>query len=175
MPGEGWEGKARDRLGRYARAVEDALYVSLGVLLIIGAVSALLAAVETLWTGLHGGTLLSEAFLVLEHLLLVLIFVEILDTVRISVHSHALVLEPFLIVGLIASVRRILVITMQAAHMVNDGQEQRQAEIFRNSMIELALLGLLILIMAVAIHLLRRSPPPAENEASKTFLPPAAP
>ena len=160
MPGVDWD-EARDRLGRYARATEDVLYVSLAVLLVIGAVSALLAAVETLWIGLREGTLLSEAFLVLEHLLLVLIFVEILHTVRISIHSHALVLEPFLIVGLIASVRRILVITMQAAQIARDGPEQRQAEIFRNSMIELALLGFLILIMAVAIHLLRRSPPRA--------------
>jgi hypothetical protein len=34
--------------------------------------------------------------------------VEILHTVRISLRSHILVAEPFLIVGLIAAVRRIL-------------------------------------------------------------------
>lgn len=41
--------------------------------------------------------------------------VEILHTVRISIHSHYLVTEPFLVVGLIASIGRILVITLEAA------------------------------------------------------------
>jgi hypothetical protein len=35
--------------------------------------------------------------------------------VRISIRSHVLVTEPFLIVGLIASIRRILVITLEAS------------------------------------------------------------
>ena len=53
--------------------------------------------------------------LVLDQLLLVLMLVELLHTVRISVRSEALIMEPFLTVGLIASIRRVLVITMQAA------------------------------------------------------------
>jgi hypothetical protein len=42
--------------------------------------------------------------------------VEILHTVRISIRSHILVTEPFLVIGLIASIRRILVITLKRAH-----------------------------------------------------------
>ncbi len=152
----------RKRFGRVAHAVESALYVALAVLLVIGAISALMAAAAAVWTGFRGGTLLSEAFVVLEHLLLVLIFVEILHTVRISIHSHALVMEPFLIVGLIASVRRILVITMQAANLAQKGDTQPVE--FRNSMIELALLGFLILVFAVSIWLLRRAPQSSEQK-----------
>jgi len=41
-----------------------------------------------------------------EQLLIVLMLVEILHTVRISIRSHKLmIVEPFLIVGLIASIR----------------------------------------------------------------------
>jgi hypothetical protein len=40
---------------------------------------------------------------------------QILHTVPISIRSHVLVTEPFLVVGLIASIRRILVITLEAA------------------------------------------------------------
>lgn len=35
--------------------------------------------------------------------------VELLHTVRISIQSQALTMEPFLVVGLIASIRRVLV------------------------------------------------------------------
>ena len=75
-------------------------------------------------------------------MLVVLVLVEILHTVRISVRSHTLVTEPFLIVGLIATIRRMLVITLDAANLTNaanwaaDGQARLRA-----SMFELGLLG----------------------------------
>jgi len=46
--------------------------------------------------------------------------VEILHIVRISIRSHVLVIEPFLLVGLIASIRRILVIALQAATLTKE-------------------------------------------------------
>ena len=49
----------------------------------------------------------------MNELLIVLMLVEILHTVRISIRSHVLVTEPFLVVGLIAAIRRILVITLE--------------------------------------------------------------
>jgi hypothetical protein len=81
--------------------------------------------------------------------------VEILHTVRISIRSHTLVTEPFLVVGLIASIRRILVITLEAATMTKEGKWTPDgASIFHASMIEL---GLLVLVLVFSITLLRRS------------------
>jgi hypothetical protein len=57
----------------------------------------------------------------LNELLIVLMLVEILHTVRISIRSHVLVAEPFWVVGLIASIRRILVITLEAATLTQEG------------------------------------------------------
>jgi phosphate-starvation-inducible protein E len=50
-----------------------------------------------------------------DQLLVVLMLAEILHTVRISIRSHTLVTELFLVLGLIVSIRRILVITLEAA------------------------------------------------------------
>jgi uncharacterized membrane protein (DUF373 family) len=58
---------------------------------------------------------------VLNELLIVLMLVEILHTVRISIRSHVLVTEPFLVVGLIASIRRILVISLEMATLTKEG------------------------------------------------------
>jgi hypothetical protein len=79
----------------------------------------------------------------------------------VTLHSHILVIiEPFLVVGLIASIRRILVISLEAAALTKGGTLTAEGEsIFRTSMIELALLGLLILILVVCITLLRRYAP----------------
>ena len=67
--------------------------------------------------------------------------------------------RPFLIVGIMASIRRVLVITMQAAKMAEQGQPQAGEVVaaFRNTMLELGLLGILTLIFVFSIYLLRRS------------------
>jgi len=44
---------------------------------------------------------------------LLLVVMEILHTIGMSIRERALVPEPFLIVGLIASIRRILVLTAE--------------------------------------------------------------
>jgi hypothetical protein len=80
--------------------------------------------------------------------------------VRISIHSHFLVTEPFLVVGLIASIRRVLVITLEAATLTQGGTwTPDNASIFRASMVELGLLGFLILVLVTSIALLRRYAP----------------
>ena len=90
--------------------------------------------------------------------------VEILHTVRISIRSHVLVAEPFLIVGLIAAIRRILVIGLEAGDLSRPETWNPEHEtLFRASALELGLLGLLVLILVTAIYLLRRSQPISEE------------
>jgi hypothetical protein len=86
-------------------------------------------------------------------------------TYRISIRSHVLVTEPFLVVGLIASIRRILVITLEAATLTKEGAwaTEGSSGIFHSSMIELGLLGLLVLVLVVSITLLRRCAPASKE------------
>jgi hypothetical protein len=140
---------------------ELAIYSTLAVLLSVTALATMASAGKLLWDGLSQWTIATETLRVLDQLLLVLMLVEILHTVRISIRSHILVIiEPFLVVGLIASIRRILVISLEAAALTTGGTWTIEgASIFRASMIELGLLGLLILILVVSITLLRRYAP----------------
>jgi hypothetical protein len=122
-------------------------------------VIALFEAGALLWRGIANHALASGGLLVLDQLLLVLMLVEILHTVRISVGSKELMLaEPFLIVGLIASIRRVLVITLQASKLTEGGHGTVEgAFAFRNAMIELGLLGVLVVVFVVTIYVLRRT------------------
>ena len=52
--------------------------------------------------------------------------IEILHTVRVSFTEGALVSEPFLVVGLIASIRRVLVITLEI--LAGEGAGEMGAE-----------------------------------------------
>src|SRR5207244_6632088 len=101
-----------DNLGR----TEVAIYSMLAVLLALTALVTIASAGKMLWDGLSRWSLAAQTLRVLNELLIVLMLVEILHTVRISIRSHKLmIVEPFLIVGLIASIRRMLVITLEAA------------------------------------------------------------
>ena len=133
---------------------EAALYVGVGVLLAGAAGAVLLDACGVLWRGLVERSLAGYALQALDQLLLVLVLVEILHTVRISIRSKEIILEPLLIVGLIASVRRVLVIAMQAAKLA-EGPDV--ADAFCRSMIELGVVGFLVLTFVISIYVLRRS------------------
>jgi hypothetical protein len=68
-------------------------------------------------------------------------------------------------VGLIASIRRILVITLEAATLTKGGTWSTEgASIFRASMFELGLLGFLILVLVTSIALLRRFAPSPKGQ-----------
>ena len=148
--------------------VEMVLYGALGLILSLTALFALFTACRALWQGLSAEVSASTVVEVIDQLLVVFMLVEILHTVRISIRSHILVTEPFLIVGLIATIRRILVITLNAANLTtaanwaNDGPAKLRA-----AMIELALLGATVLVLVISIHILRQSKSPEEEEEAR--------
>jgi len=71
--------------------------------------------------------------------------------VQVSFIEHALVPEPFLIVGLIATIRRLLVLTAEFARLV-----ESNTAVFRAAMLELGLLTLMIVALVVSLVVLKR-------------------
>jgi uncharacterized membrane protein (DUF373 family) len=148
--------------------VEMVIYAALGLILSLAAMFALFTACQALWQGLAAGASSKTVVDVIDRLLVVLLLVEILHTVRISIRSHTLVTEPFLVVGLIATIRRMLVITLDASNLTsaanwaNDGQAKLRA-----SMLELGLLGAIVIVMVISIHILRKSQSPYEEQETK--------
>jgi uncharacterized membrane protein (DUF373 family) len=140
---------ARDWIARSFTHVEDVLYVALGVLLAAGAVALLVDATLTFVSNLLAGTLAGHMVHLLDRVLLVLMFAEIIYTVQVSFREHVLVPEPFLVVGLIAAIRRILVITAEFSDI-------KGGPVFNATMIELGLLTVLSLVLVVSLVLLRR-------------------
>jgi uncharacterized membrane protein (DUF373 family) len=159
------ENSVRPRSSAFWCSVEACIYTALACALALTAVVALGGALTVLWQGLQTWNSSDTILRTIDRLLLVLMLIEILHTVRISIRSHVLVTEPFLIVGLIATIRRILVITLEAANLTRPETWAKGGEaIFRASVIELGLLGVLVLVLVAAIYLLRRSPPMSEEE-----------
>jgi uncharacterized membrane protein (DUF373 family) len=142
---------AREWISRQFTRVEDVVYIGLGILLAASAAVLLVAGAIQFGRSLLAGSFPASAVELLDRILLILMIVELLYTVQVSFREHALVPEPFLVVGLIAATRRILILTAEVATMIEKGEA-----VFRNAMIELGLLTLLIVAMVVSLVLLRR-------------------
>ena len=142
---------ARAVVARGFTYVEDVLYIGLGVLLAGAAIVLLADGAAMFWRVLVAGELPLRVIDLLDRILLILMIAEILYTVQVSLREHALVPEPFLVVALIAAVRRVLVITAEFADLLDKGPEA-----FQNSMIELGLLTVMIVALVVSLMLLRR-------------------
>lgn len=147
------EEKLRFTIAQHLSGIETILYTSIAALLIVAAAVEVVVSAITLWRGLHFDRNASVSLLALDHMLLVLMLVEILHTVRVSIRTQHLTVVPFLVVGLIASIRRVLVITMHAATMAEQGYPPTadQALAFRYSIIELAAGAVLILVFVYSI------------------------
>src|SRR5712671_2595369 len=149
----------RHRFDDSLSAVEMGIYSLLAVLLSATILAAIASACKLLFDSVVHWTVATQTLRVLNELLIVLMLAEILHTVRISIRSHVLVTEPFLVVGLIASIRRILVISLEMATLAKEAAWSNEgAGIFRSSMIELGLLGALVFVLVFSIALLRRYP-----------------
>ena len=139
-------------IARAFTATEDLVYIGLGCLLAASAVTLLAKSVISFWQGVVGGRI--STIELLDRILLILLIVELLYTVQVSLREHTLVPEPFLLVGLISAIRRVLVLTAEF-----DGLHEKAALTPQQFAVELAVLTVLILALAVALILLRRRTP----------------
>ena len=138
--------------------VENIAYVVLGLLLAVTALLGVAGGATDLWTAFRHFGDATALVVAIDQLLFVLMVVEILHTVRVSFRSGSLVCEPFLIVGLIASIRRVLVITLESTQANQPGKWSPEAEsMLKGTVLELSVLSVLILVMVISIYLLRRA------------------
>lgn len=142
----------RERVAQAFTQVEDVLYVGIGVVLAVAALGLLINTAVTFARSIGAGAIGGSVVEVLDQLLLILMMIEILYTVQVSFREHVLVPEPFVLVAMIAAVRRILVLTAEFGKLMEQGDT-----VFRNAMIELGLLtGMTGVMVACLVGLRKR-------------------
>jgi len=138
----------RSSIVRLIEHFEEGIYLVVAALLLLAAaflvVSGVRDAVNELVTSEDP---VQIVLTLLDKGLLLFMVAELLHTVRITVNERALAAEPFLIVGLIAGIRRVLILTAQTEKSFS----------WTAQGIDIVILTGLILVMAVAILIWRRS------------------
>ena len=130
-------------------AAYTVLSLAVAALLVVAAGFTLAGTVIDLIVGADSRAITDAGVFALERVLLLFIIAEMLYTLLLIDGDGRILVEPFLFIGLIAVVRRVLVVTAESE--VDDDRSVVELAI------ELGGLATLVLVLAVAIHLLRRS------------------
>ena len=125
--------------------VEDVIYVLTALVLVGGSFVVLGQAVMRLLTETTDGVTKAIEHTV-DSLLIVFILVELLSAVRSAIDEHVLVAEPFLLVGILAAIKEIVVLS---TFQIESGKATDFA-------LKVGLLGAVVIAMAVATYILRR-------------------
>jgi len=147
---------------RVLRIAENVVYSVAGVLLAGGAVVVLGAVtwhlIMDVGKGVEKGVTTA-----LDGMLLVFILLELLAGVRATMKEKKLVAEPFLIVGIIASIKEIVILTLASKEIYDTDNPA-----FDNAMTEIGVLAVVILLLSFASFLVRRKErePEEEQEAA---------
>jgi uncharacterized membrane protein (DUF373 family) len=126
---------------------EYTIYISASVLLVGAAALTIVGTVSDLVEGAGARQVDDAAVFVLERGLLLFIIAELLYTLRVVNFGGRIHVEPFLLVGLIAVVRRILVVTAEV--------EGRTGQGVTDFVVQIAALAGLALVLTLSICLLR--------------------
>ena len=136
---------------RILEAFESIAYLTIAFGLSVPVVMLVIFAVRNMLEVAQDG-ILDTALDVLDGLLLAFIFVELINTIRIATglgERGIFIAEPFLLVGLVAVVRGILLLTADL-HQVRSMEE---AQIL---LMEVGILAILLGVLTIALYYARR-------------------
>ena len=102
-----------------------------------------------------GTSFLPASITLINDLLLVVILLELFRTVLGFLQSDRIRLEPFLHVGIIASVRRILTAGAELSHLSDIAEET-----FRHYLMDIGLHVVVVLVLMIALYLIKKDEPP---------------
>lgn len=139
------------RMGALLVGFESAIYwiaflllAAASILVVLGGADAVIRSV------IQHDDLLAGGVLVLDRVLLVVIVAELAYTLRTVIQNREIVAEPFLLIGIIAIIRRVLIVTAEFEQSPSRDDVDRL-------LFELGGLSLMVLAMAVAVFILRYS------------------
>ncbi len=124
---------------------EDAIYAVTALLLVTGALVVLVQAIYRFASEVDDGVIHAVEG-TLNSLLIVFILVELLSAVRSAITQHELVAEPFLLVGMLAVIKEIVV---EATFSL---KTQKATDIA----LKMGVLGALVVGLAIATLLMRK-------------------
>src|SRR5215218_6449671 len=147
-PGADQERRRRSGIAALLGYGEFLIDMAVALALIAGEAILLGVVVYDFVRGLGHEPVVGLVLELLSGLLLVFIFTELVSTIRVVIARRRVEVEPFLIVGIVAAIRRLIVISAEAENLLGSAQ-------FRDLMLEIGVLAGTVLVLGATVFLLR--------------------
>jgi uncharacterized membrane protein (DUF373 family) len=144
------EQRTRDKATKAFGYVEDGFYVLVALALGIAGVVLFGNTIYGFVDHLGQGSLASNVLELLDGLLLVFIVTELIHTVRAVIEKRVIMAEPFLVVGIVAGIRRLIVVSAEAKDLLGTPD-------FPQALLEMGVLTGAVILLTVAVFLLRHT------------------
>lgn len=135
---------------RVLNVAENLVYAGAGLLLALAAAAVVGTVAVDLVRSVGRGVQMAVTD-ALDGLLLAFILLELLAAVRATITERQLVAEPFLVAGIIASIKEIIVVALSATK-----SRGTDAAAFDDSVVQIGVLAGVVLLLSVATFLVRR-------------------
>lgn len=130
--------------------LEDFFYVAIAISLGIAGLILFGYVIYDFVTHITDGELPQQILALLDGILLVFIITELIHTIRAVIDEKILVSEPFLVVGIVAAIRRLVVVGAESKNLLGTPE-------FSDAMLEIGLLTASVLVLGLTIFLLRHT------------------
>lgn len=153
--------KPRSTIANVFRYLEEGFYVAIAVALAIAGGVLFVDSIVTFAGDLGDKAVSGITLDLLDTLLLVFIITELIHTVAAVIGDNTLKAEPFLIVGIVAAIRRLVVISAEAKNLVGKPE-------FTGVLIEMGILTTAVLLLGLTVLVLRRASGGHEGTAGES-------
>lgn len=144
----------RLKMREFLIKLEEYLYYLVALGLIIGFVIVIIDGLIVIRSLYSSPNLTEVVIKFLDKILISLIFLEVFYTVTVAITEESAVkcVEPFILVAITALVRRLLILSFEISHPMVFSVER-----LKYFLMEMALVGILILLLILSLILFKRS------------------
>lgn len=150
MPDSPKESRLRSATEQFFGYLEDFFYVAIAGSLAIAGLILFGWVLYDFAVHITDSEITIQVLALLDGLLLVFIITELIHTIRAVIDEKILVSEPFLVVGIVAAIRRLVVVGAESKELLGKPE-------FSDAMLEIGLLTALVLVLGFTIFLLRHT------------------
>ena len=144
------EGILRERTEHIFGLVEDLFYVAVALALSLAGIGLFGYVVYEFFSNITESPFTTLILTLLDGLLLVFILTELIHSIRAVIDEKVLVSEPFLVVGVVAAIRRLVVVSAEAKELAGTPK-------FSDAMLEMGILTATVVGLGAVIFLLRHT------------------
>ena len=147
---------------------EDVILIGVAIILLIAGFLVLIGTGRALVSAVTAQSFAEALFYIVENALLALILAELVHTLLVSLGGGALSPEPFIVIGIVGVMRKVL-LTTAVTPKASDGEAMLSAHTA-----ELLALGALILMLGITLAIARHFRPQVAETPSGLIVPPGA-